>query len=74
MDETYSFKNKELLTITENADSLLYSSASWNYVQSFKRNGLAVRALALGEYNNLWFLLISLLVHNYNSPATLPLI
>ena len=26
LDQTYSFKNKELLTITKNKDTLLYSS------------------------------------------------
>ena len=62
LDQTYSFKNKELLTITKNVDTLLYSSVLRNSV------------LAVGEHNNLWFLLISLLVHHQNSPDTLPLI
>ena len=30
LDQTYSFKNKELLTVTKIADTLLYSSVKWN--------------------------------------------
>ena len=49
MDRTYSFKNRELITITKNAGMLLYSSLFWNSVQHFKT------ALALLEHENLWF-------------------
>ena len=44
-------KNKELLIITKNADTLLYSSVSWNSVQNFKVNGQGVLVLALGEHD-----------------------
>ena len=33
MDQTYSFKTRELLAITKNAGTLLYSSVSWNCTQ-----------------------------------------
>ena len=72
--QTNSFKNKELLTITQIADMLLYSSDSWNSVQNFKANGRAVLVLALGEHDSLWLLLILLLVQHQNSPVTPPLI
>ena len=49
------FKNKELLTITKTADTLLYSSVFWNSVQNFKANGQAVLVLLLREHGNLWF-------------------
>ena len=35
---------------------------------------LCTKLLVLGEHNNLWFLLILLLMPNQNSPDTLPLI
>ena len=38
MDQTYFLKNKELLIITKNADTLLYNSVLWNSVQNFKAN------------------------------------
>ena len=66
MNQTYSFKNKELLTIAKNADTIFCSSVLWNSVQNFKTNEQAVLVLALEEHN-LWFLLISLLVHHQNS-------
>ena len=66
MDQTYSFKYKELLTITKNADTLLNSSVLWSSVQNFKANGQVALALGLEEHENLWFLLISFLVHNQN--------
>ena len=72
LDQTYSFKNKERLTITKNADILLYNSVLWKSVQNFKANWLAVLVLGLGEHDNLW-LLISLLVHHQNSPDALSL-
>ena len=72
--QTNSFKNKELLTITQIADMLLYSSDSWNSVQNFKANGRAVLVLALGEHDSLWLLLILFLVQHQNSPVTPPLI
>ena len=53
LDQTYSFKNTELLTITKNADSLLYNSVLRNSVQNFKANGRAVLVLALGEHGSL---------------------
>ena len=31
MGQTYSFKNRELLIISKNADTLLYSSRSWKF-------------------------------------------
>ena len=71
---TYSFKNKELLTITKNLDTPLNSSVLWNSVKNFKANGEAVLVLAFGEHENLRFLLISLLVHYQNSPDTILLI
>ena len=74
MDQTCSFKNKELLIITKNADTHLYISDLENSAQNFKANGQAVLLLALGEHGNLWFLIILLLVHHQNSPDTLPLI
>ena len=58
LDQTYSFKNRELLIITKNSYTLLYSSLSWNSVQNFKSNGQAVLVLPLGEHENLWFSLI----------------
>ena len=53
LDQTYSFENRELLTITKNADMHLYSSVSWNSVHNFKVNGQVVLVLALGEHGNL---------------------
>ena len=46
-------------TITKNVNILLY---------------LCTKLLVLGEHNNLWFLLILLLLPHQNSPDTLPLI
>ena len=46
---------KELLLITKEADTLLYSSVSWTSVQNFKANGQAILVLALGKHNKLWF-------------------
>ena len=43
------------------------------YILFIKINGQAVLVLALGAHDNLWFLLISLLVPHQNSPDTLPL-
>ena len=74
LDHTYSFKNNELLTVTKNAGTLLYFSVFRNSLQNLRASGQAVLVLALGEHDNLWFLLISLLVHHQNSPGTLPLI
>ena len=55
LDQTYSFENRKILIITKNADTLLYSSLSWNSEQIFKANGLAVLVLALEEHDKLWF-------------------
>ena len=52
-DQTYSFKNKKLLTVTKNADKLLHSSVLWNSVQNFKVKGQTVLVLALAEHGNL---------------------
>ena len=71
---TYSFKNKNLQTLTKNADTLLHSSVLWNSVQNFKANRKAALVLARREHDNLWFLLVSLLLHHQNSPDTIPLI
>ena len=53
LDQTYPFKNNELLTITKNADKILYSGILWNSVQNFRTNGQAALVLALGEHDNL---------------------
>ena len=71
LDQTYSFKNKELVTITKNADIILFSSVLWNFyfLQNFKANRPAALVLALGKDDSLW--LILLLAHDQNSPDTL---
>ena len=48
LDQTYSFENRELLIIAKNADTLLYSSLSWNSVQNFKTSRQTVLVLMLG--------------------------
>ena len=54
LDQAYSFKNTELLTITKSADTLWYSNVLLNPVQKLKVNGQALLVLALGEHDNLW--------------------
>ena len=58
MDQIYSFKNKNYF---------LYNSLLRNFVQNFRANRQAVLVLALEENDNLWFIIISLLVHHQNS-------
>ena len=74
MDQTCSFKNKELLKFIKNADIILYGSVLWNSAQNFKENEQAVLVLGFGEHGNLWVLLILLLPHHQISLDTLPLI
>ena len=71
MDQTYTFQNKELLTITKNADTVLYSTVSLNSVQNIKTNRQAVPVLTLRKHENQWFWLISLLVQHQNSSGIL---
>ena len=71
MNQPYSFKNKELLSITNKADTVLHSGVLWKSEQNLKANEQAVLVL---EHYNLRFLLILLLIHHQNSPEALPLI
>ena len=63
-DQTYTFKNRELLIITKIADLFLYSKLTWNSMQNFKADKEGVLVLALWDDDNLWFLLIFFPVHH----------
>ena len=55
LDQTFSFKNEELIKIKKNADTILCSSFLETLYKNFKANGQAVLALGLGEHGNLCF-------------------
>ena len=74
MDQTYFFKNKELLTLTKTEGTLSYRGVLWNSVQNLKSNGLVVPVLAHREQDNLRCLLIYILVHHQNFPGALPFV
>ena len=74
LDQTYSFKNKELTITKKVSPFCTVVFCETFYKKSFKSNKQALLGLALREHENLLFLLISLLVHHQKSPDTLLLI
>ena len=60
-------KIKNYKQLQKNMETLLHSSVLW----IFKVIRQAFLVLALGEHDNLWFLLISPVVHDHNSFNTL---